>query len=199
MRETNKAKQAFEDYFNLGPGRSLVALAGQYKRQKDTKQSPPTSNLRTLKTWSTKHRWQDRVALREAEIAHAEFEAIKAGAIEAGFAFWPKRVRQLVKLGDLLWEELNTEDKRWLPDVKQIGSGEFAERVDLVRFNSPLIEQYRKTLNDIAMEMGERIKGFEMTWKQEAEQAGVPPSELFENMVANAIAELSDQHAEDSN
>ncbi len=196
MRETNKAKQAFEDYFNLGPGRSLATLAAQYQRQKGTKQSPPTSNLRTLKTWSTKHGWQDRIAQREAEIAHAEFEAIKAKAVEAGFAYWPKRVQQLVKLGELLWEELNTESKRWLPDVKQIGSGKFAERVDLVRFNSALIEQYRKTLNDIALEMNERIKGFEMTWKQEAEQSGIPPSELFEHMVANAVAELSDQHAE---
>jgi hypothetical protein len=43
-----------------------------------------------------------------------------------------------------------------VPDVKSIGSGEFAERVDLVRFNAALLEQFRGTLDDIAQEVGQR-------------------------------------------
>jgi len=155
MRETNKAKQAFEDYFNMGPGRSLRALHEEYCQR--TKDKPPTKRFETIATWSTKHHWQDRIAQREHEIAQAQFEAIKERAIESSYAYWPKRVKDLIELAELLLEEIQTEDKRWLPDVKQIGGGEFAERVDIVRFNSALIEQFRRTLDDIASEVGERI------------------------------------------
>lgn len=55
--------------------------------------------------------------------------------------------------------------KVWLPDVKQIGGGEHAERVDIVRFNAALIEQYRGTLDDIAKEKGERKQKMEVTGK----------------------------------
>ena len=162
MRETNKAKQAFEDYFNLGPGRSLRLLRDLYKAQTNPEARPPTKQLATIKIWSSNHKWQDRIGQRQQEIAEAQFEAIKGKAIKAGYAYWPSRVKDLIALGELLLEEINTEDKRWLPDVKQIGSGKDAERVDLVRFNSPLIEQFRRTLDDIASEMGERKQVMEL-------------------------------------
>lgn len=52
--------------------------------------------------------------------------------------------------------EVFEEDKRWLPDVKSIGAGEFAERVDIVRFNEGIINQLRGTLADLAAEVGDR-------------------------------------------
>jgi hypothetical protein len=55
--------------------------------------------------------------------------------------------------------------KVWLPDVKQIGGGEHAERVDIVRFNAALIEQYRGTLDDLAKETGGRKQKMEVTGK----------------------------------
>jgi len=161
MRETNRAKQAFEDYFLMGPNRSLRKLHRIYIGP--TSRSPSTKHLRTLLEWSRVHGWQERVSQRELELAEAQFAAIKKGAKEAGYAFWPKRVEDLVALAELLLEEINEEDKRWLPDVKAIGMGKFAERVDLVRFNSPLIEQFRRTLEDIASEMGERVKKVSLT------------------------------------
>lgn len=51
----------------------------------------------------------------------------------------------------------------WVHDVKQIGTGEKSERVDIERFNAPLIEQYRKVLDDIAMETGGRIRRQDIT------------------------------------
>lgn len=189
MRETNKAKQAFEDYFNLGPGRSLRNLHRTYI--KPTTKSSPTRHLRTLAIWSKAHNWQRRVGDREAEIQAAVLEEIRESATQIGYAIFQKRIHDLNQLGELLLEEVLDEEKRWLPDVKQIGSGEYAERVDIVRFNSALIEQYRKTLDDIASEMGERIRGFEVNWKREAEQAGIPASKLFERLVAEIIEEMS--------
>jgi hypothetical protein len=40
--------------------------------------------------------------------------------------------------------------------VKQIGGGQYAERVDIERFNAPLISEYRGILDDIARETGGR-------------------------------------------
>ena len=160
MRETNKACQAFEDYFNMGPGRSLRLLCERYRS--DTEAIPPTRRIGTLKTWSNHHGWQARVATRDIEIATAQFDAIKSKAIESGYAYWPRRVQNLITLAELLFSEINTEDKRWLPDVKQIGSGYTAEKVEIVRFNSALIEQFRRTLDDIASEVGERAQKVEL-------------------------------------
>lgn len=163
MRETQRAKQAFEDYFNMGAGRSLRLLTEQYCSYKSADPRPPSRRIATIKTWSATHNWQERVREREFEIAEAQFDAIKKGAIEAGYAHYPKRVQDLVALAELLLEEIYEEDKRWVPDVKSIGGGAFAERVDIVRFNSPLIEQFRRTLEDIASEMGERVKKVSLT------------------------------------
>lgn len=166
MKETNRSKQAFEDYFALGPGRSLSALVESYRKR--TKPAPPTRQLTTLKVWSTQFGWQARIAEREAEIAKQAKQALaseKAKVLQSGYALFFKRIETLNRLAELLWEEVNTTDKRWLPDVKQIGAGESAERVDIVRFNAPLIEQLRGALNDLAAEMGERVKGIEVSGK----------------------------------
>ncbi len=42
--------------------------------------------------------------------------------------------------------------------MKAIGTGEFAERVDLVRFNAPIFAEIRAHFDDIAKEKGERVK-----------------------------------------
>ena len=52
--------------------------------------------------------------------------------------------------------EVFEEEKRWVPDVKSIGSGLDAERVDIVRFNEGIINQLRGVLSDIAAEVGDR-------------------------------------------
>jgi len=168
MRESNKATQAFEDYFSLGPGRSLDKLLEQYRVQSGNKASTPTLRKATLAKWSSSFGWQQRVAERDAEIAQAAFEKVKEQATETGYAVWQKRIADLNSLAALLFEEISDVDKRWLPDVKQIGSGESFERVDIVRFNSALIEQFRQALGDIASEMGERVKGIKIEGKEGA-------------------------------
>lgn len=163
MRETVNARQAYHDFYALGPQRSIPKLFKTYQAQ--GLDNAPSKYIDTLKRWSYKFGWYNRVAAQNAEVAKAQFEAIKARAVEAGYAHWPTRVRDLVELAELLLDEIKTEDKRWLPDVKQIGSGEDIERIDIVRFNSPLIEQFRKTLDDISAELGERRRGIELTGK----------------------------------
>lgn len=109
--------------------------------------------------------WAQRAQAWDDHLAAKLFQALeerKTEILNSGYALYFERIADLKELAELLRDELYTEDKRWLPDVRQIGSGEDAERVDIVRFNHALIEQYRRTLDDIAAEMGERIRGLEL-------------------------------------
>lgn len=116
------------------------------------------------KSWSEaarKWQWKERAtAFDDAERKKRdEFYAAQSDVIlRSGFASRFARIAELNLLAEMLQIEVRTEDKRWLPDAKWIG-GEFGERVDMVRFNSAVVEQYRKTLEDIAVEMGERVRG----------------------------------------
>lgn len=75
-----------------------------------------------------------------------------------GYAATHNRVKDLNKLARKQWKDLQKKELVWLPDVKSIGSGEFAERVDLIRYNAALSEQFRASLDDIAKEVGGRVK-----------------------------------------
>lgn len=160
LNETRKAHTGLRDYWAIGPGRSIRKLHQMY--METTSQEPPTRVLRTILGWSTKYSWQDRIdrakEIADDEIAELERQVRRDTVLTSGFALRYERVAALQALADLLQEELLEEDKRWLPDVKQIGGGEYAERVDIVRFNNAIIEQFRKTLEDIAAEMGDRVQ-----------------------------------------
>ena len=135
MKESNKARQAFEDYFNMGPGRSVRKLQQIYSEA--TAQSSPTKHLKTLFVWSTEHNWQNRVAHREAEIAAARLQDIIENAPKTGYAIWQKRVHGLDKLAQFIDP---------LVAIKGL-------------FSPTLVREYRGLLSDIAAEMGERIRG----------------------------------------
>lgn len=90
-RETPEAAQAFADYVAMLPGeRSLEALAKRY--QSDTK-PVPTKRLSTIKTWSTKHRWQARIV--EATTALTE-ERLRQAAEEDAESF--RKFSRLISL-----------------------------------------------------------------------------------------------------
>lgn len=165
--ETRKAHTALRDYWLIGPGRSIRNLHRKYMQV--TSLERPTRHLRTLLGWSSRYAWQARVdrakQIVDDEIAALEREARREAILSSGFALRYERVSALQDLADLLQEEMLTEDKRWLLDVKQIGGGEYAERVDIVRFNAALIEQFRRTLADMAAEMGERVQRTELSGK----------------------------------
>jgi hypothetical protein len=67
--ETPNARQAFEDYWALGPGRSLRKLTTEYRRRSDGGEEVPTTRERTLEEWSAAFGWVGRCAQREAEEA----------------------------------------------------------------------------------------------------------------------------------
>lgn len=154
MRETAKALKAFEDYFNLGPGRSLAKLAQSYGDPRA--RSVPTKHLATLEKWSSAFRWQERVREREQVIADAALDNIKKTATVSGYAVYQKRVADLSALAESLYGQISDEEKLWIPDPKWVGGFTDGREVDRQRFNSSLVQAYLDTLEAIAEEMGER-------------------------------------------
>lgn len=62
-RETSRSRQAFEDYYALGPDRSLEKLRHTY--EEDAPKNAPTRSLDTLKKWCTTFNWPERVRRRD--------------------------------------------------------------------------------------------------------------------------------------
>jgi len=85
--ETTRANTALYDYALMGKGRSLFKLWERYCHQTDT-DPPPTRRFRTLKEWSTKNAWQDRVAAFQSQQDAAEAEKWKQRQLETRQAEW---------------------------------------------------------------------------------------------------------------
>lgn len=173
--ESSKAVQAFNDYARMGPGRSLRKLARKYNKTQRT--TTPTTSFDTLGKWSTEFEWQLRASAYDAEL-EAEKNEKRRQVFEQGLALDYERVTKLKRLASFLEKQILDEIqaptyasaegapytpppgfenyKVWLPDVKQIGSGEDATRVDIVRFNAALISEFRAALDDLAKETGGR-------------------------------------------
>lgn len=164
--ESDRAVIACNDWLRMGIGRSFPDLLQHYTDTRGSAQ--PTLSYDTLRRWSSDFNWASRAVEFDAT-----WEARKndeATAILAyGLAHPHERVRKLYRLAAMLEAQIYERGLSgilhniWLPDVKSIGSGEFAERVDIERFNSPLLEQYRKVLEDIAKETGGRVQKQEIT------------------------------------
>lgn len=108
-----------------------------------------------------KHRWVERAAAWDAtQIAEIEKQitAEKTRTLLTDYALMYRRVAQLNEQAKQLIAMLDDPNKVWVPDVKSIGTGPDAQRVDLVSFNAALFHEIRATFDDIAKELGERVK-----------------------------------------
>ena len=76
-RESIKAFAAFKEYLDMGPERSLEAVARTL-----------TKSSRLLKRWSKRFDWQGRVAARDAHLAELERHAIERLACEKAVEWW---------------------------------------------------------------------------------------------------------------
>lgn len=70
-RESNKAFAAFKTYLDMGPERSVEAVARKL-----------TKSSRLLKRWSAKFDWQARVKNHAEHLAEVERTAIESAAVE---------------------------------------------------------------------------------------------------------------------
>jgi hypothetical protein len=174
--ETDNAVLACNEWLRMGAGRSLSDLL---QRLTDTNQiSPITTSLGTIKHWSADFNWTQRAVEYDANW-EARKNAEREAMLNYGLSLDYERLRKLQRLANMLEAQIYERGTDgvlhniWLPDVKAIGSGEFAERVDIERFNAPLLEQYRKVLDDIAKETGGRVQKTDVT-------TGGEPINVFE-------------------
>lgn len=168
--ETDLAVVACNDWIRLGSGRSIPALIEHYQDKKNFIKDfqPPSVSSSTLATWSSRFDWPGRARLYDAEWEHRK-NAEREAVLNVGLSLDFERVRKLYRLAAFLEAQIYERGEDgvyhniWLPDVKQIGNGDSAERVDIERFNAALLEQYRKVLEDIAKETGGRVQKQDIT------------------------------------
>jgi hypothetical protein len=143
------------DHFRLMEDRTIPAAYRELTH--DDENNTPGNWYKYAKKWQ----WENRAAAWDAHL-DAEWEKQlkkeRTRILRARYALQHKRIEALDDLAQKLIDYLEDEDNIWLPDVKGIGTGPTAERVDLIRFNAPLISEIRATLADIAAERGERVK-----------------------------------------
>jgi len=72
QHETPKARQAFTDYVNMGPNRSLKTLSERYQGNPE---GSPTKSLRRLKNWSIAFHWQEKLQEHEKTVSDTALEA----------------------------------------------------------------------------------------------------------------------------
>ncbi len=157
--ESPKAVIACNDFLRIGSGRTMRKLLEQY--EKSRKNAPPTRSWNTIKKWAVNYGWQERAAIYDALVEQRKNER-RDRIMNSGLAQAHNRVVSLKKLARFLLDQVYEEDAEgnhprvWLRDVKQIGTGDAAERVDIEHFNAALIRELRGVLDDLAKEVGER-------------------------------------------
>jgi len=159
--ESSKAIQACNDYLRMGVGRSIAKLHQCYI-DPSYKNEPPTTSFRWMGEWSRKFDWVKRAEEWDAQEEQRKTEAYNL-AMKNGLALDYERVNSLKRLALFLESQVYEQGETgryhnvWLPDSKSIGFGEYAEIVDIERFNAGLIQQFRGALDDLAKETGGRI------------------------------------------
>lgn len=156
----------FERFRLMEPTRSIAAVFAQEysKRPEKTRKSLVADGTwyAIAKQWD----WEARAAAWDAyqdEQIEKQIAAERKKVLKSRFALMHKRVELLDQKIAQLAQITDTEERIWMADVKSVGTGPTAERVDLVQFNDAAFRELREYMKDIADEMGERVK----TTKQE--------------------------------
>jgi hypothetical protein len=144
----------FEAFRLMEPVRSIAAVFREEEAEKNRgkpRTDPPGQWYEAAKQW----RWEERAAAfdlhQDAEI-EKRIVAERKKVLRSRFALQHKRIETLDRVAQQLLDYLEDEANVWLPDVKAVAG----ERVDILRFNAPLLDSLRGYLGDIAAEKGER-------------------------------------------
>ena len=81
-----------------------------------------------------------------------------------GLALKGERVKKLKQLAALMEKDL-FGGFLWTDDIKILGKGDAAKVVEFEKFNAAEVKEYRAALDDIAKEVGDRIRRREFTGK----------------------------------
>jgi hypothetical protein len=111
-KESAKAYQAFVDYVNLGPKRSLEKLQAQYQTRPE---GGPTRQLSKLKEWSAEYDWQERLKhlassqLEEATNLKTDTYVMIAGEYHRRVSDEPMRKSMQLSALHGIWDRVKPE------------------------------------------------------------------------------------------
>lgn len=114
---------------------------------------------------ASRWKWDQRCAAwdeYQAEELEREIAAEKKKVLSEGYALMHERVRTLNLLAKKLVADI-AKGKMYRRDVRSIGTGKDTRQVDVELFEEGPIRELRACLDDIAKELGERVR----TTKQE--------------------------------
>lgn len=156
----------FTRYRLMEPVRSIAAVYQEESKNDEKRRSnAPGTWYDIARQWQ----WEARAAAWDAHV-DAEIEktiaAERKKILRSELALQHERVKLLNRKAKQLAEITDTETGVWTPDVKSVGTGPNAERVDLVQFNDAAFRELREYLTDLADEMGERVKKKEVAYKE---------------------------------
>jgi hypothetical protein len=121
---------------------------------------------------------------REIDLQKIKEES-ESDALKSGLALRENRVELLKKLGDKFSDELLREDdnKLWLLQVKGIGGQDNFERIEYYDFNRAEVETLRGVLDDIAAEVGDRVRRSDITTNgKDLPMATLTPEQIMEKI-----------------
>jgi len=209
--ETPKSHAALHEYAVMGRTRSLRKLANHFEEERKkrdrgdmTVPEVPTTSFATLADWSSKYAWQNRVmqwemlerleeeelwkerrkVVREEDWTHAsKLRELAERIIDAAPAFI-NRSRRVVDDGTPRVVDLEgnvVKDGRPREIVVTVA----LSITDLVR-----VEKIAMEMSRLAAEMDQTRQSISIDWKQEAENAGLDPAEVYEQLVKSYVANI---------
>lgn len=160
--EPDRWYKRFTRFRLMEPVRTIATVWQEESKSNEKRRSnAPGTWYEIARLW----KWEERVATWDAFLdteIEKEIASERKKILRTGLALQHKRVELLVKKAQQLIDITDTQSGIWVPDVKSIGTGKDAERVDLVQFNDAAFRELREYLTDIADEMGERTKKSEV-------------------------------------
>ena len=139
MTDPAAHQRALADYLAQTPPRSLERLVERYRS--GTEVGPPTRRLGTLKEWSRRYGWQERVREHEAQIAREAADRLRAERLadlerrRARRLKGADSVRDIAMdaLADLLPDEPADVVRmlKYADDTERLETGEATSRVDV--------------------------------------------------------------------
>jgi hypothetical protein len=148
--ESRKANAALHDYYLMGSGRSMPKLWRRYRNVTEAspgQELPPTRRLPTLKGWSVRYHWQERVGAAEALDAAERRRTRLERQIEVDDRDW--------SLGDKLRElaqAILDEGPKYLKTTRRVikgKSGEADREIITVALDAPVAIRAAKLASDM--------------------------------------------------
>ena len=146
VKETAQTLEAFEFYYGLGDKRNKQTVANQFN-----------VSLQTIKNWSNKYNWDDRLIERDKTNAKKAAELSDVTVVEVNKLMWA----MLFKLGKQVYLDMGNKSIQQNCDDMSAVLGVY-ERLHSVGFNAGTVgnEQIVQANNTDTMQLATSMKQF---------------------------------------